>query len=90
MATRREPVATIIRGQLAAPETKSTRDARLVLVSNENGDVLVTSGVENSVADVSATSCIVSEGAEEHIMEQPGLHACHRDRNGELSVPLSR
>jgi serine protease Do len=43
---------TIIRGQLPAPEIKSTRDAGLVLSSNEDGDVLVTSVVEDSVADV--------------------------------------
>jgi hypothetical protein len=54
MATRREPAATIIRGQLAAPETKSTRDARLVLGSNENGDVLVTSGVEKRTQEAMA------------------------------------
>jgi serine protease Do len=44
---------TIIRGQLPAPKIKSTKDAGLVLGSNENGDVLVISVVENSVADVS-------------------------------------
>jgi S1-C subfamily serine protease len=43
---------TIIGGQLTAPEIKSTRDAGLVLSSNEDGDVLVTSVVEDSVADV--------------------------------------
>jgi serine protease Do len=43
---------TIMRGQLPAPEIKSTKDAGLELASNENGDVLVTSVVENSVADV--------------------------------------
>jgi S1-C subfamily serine protease len=43
---------TIIRGELPAPEIKSTKDAGLVLASNEDGDVLVTSVVENSVADV--------------------------------------
>ena len=43
---------TIIRGQLPAPEIKSTRDAGLVLSSNEDEDVLVTSVVEDSVADV--------------------------------------
>jgi S1-C subfamily serine protease len=44
---------TIIRGQLPAPKIRSTKDAGLVLGSNENGDVLVISVVENSVADVS-------------------------------------
>jgi S1-C subfamily serine protease len=43
---------TIIRGELPAPEIKSTKDAGLVLASNEDGDVLVTSVIENSVADV--------------------------------------
>lgn len=43
---------TIIRGQLPPPAIKSTRDAGLVLSSNEQGDVLVTSVVEDSVADV--------------------------------------
>jgi serine protease DegQ len=43
---------TIIRGELPAPEIKSTKDAGLVLSSNEDGDVLVTSVVENSVAGV--------------------------------------
>jgi serine protease Do len=43
---------TIIRGELPAPEIKSTKDAGLVLSSNEDGDVLVTSVVDNSVADV--------------------------------------
>jgi serine protease Do len=43
---------TIIRGQLPPPAIKSTRDAGLVLSSNEDGDVLVTSVVEDSVADV--------------------------------------
>jgi serine protease Do len=43
---------TIIRGQLPAPEINSTKDAGLELALNEDGDVLVTSVVENSVADV--------------------------------------
>jgi serine protease Do len=43
---------TIIRGQLPPPAIKSTRDAGLVLSSNEQGDVLVTSVVDDSVADV--------------------------------------
>jgi S1-C subfamily serine protease len=43
---------TIIRGELPPPEIKSTKDAGLVLSSNEDGDVIVTSVVENSVADV--------------------------------------